>query len=114
MIKDCKISILGTKYNIRIVPASELPDKAGDTDFYTKNILLSDLSDINLEESTKDIEGFKKHSLRHEILHAFMFESGLDMQSNEGVPWALNEEMIDWYAIQSPKIYKVFEELDIL
>ncbi len=113
-MKDCKVNILGTEYEIKIVPASELPNKAGDTDFFTKVISLSDLQDIDFEESTKGIEGFKKHTLRHEIFHAFMFESGLDMQSNDGVPWAINEEMIDWHAIQSPKIYKVFAELGIL
>lgn len=112
-MKD-KINVLGTEYEIKTVPAKELPDKAGDTDFYTKVISLSDLQDIDFEESTKDIEAFKRHSLRHEIFHAFMFESGLDMQSGDGIPWALNEEMVDWHAIQSPKIYKVFEELNIL
>lgn len=25
-----------------------------------------------------------------------------------------NEEMVDWFAIQFPKIYKVFAELDIM
>jgi hypothetical protein len=54
-------------------------------------------------------------TLRHEIIHAFLSESGLNSQSH--IPsgsWSNDEEIIDWLAIQSPKIFKVFEELDIL
>lgn len=43
-----------------------------------------------------------------------MYESGLWADSNHSENWATNEEMIDWYAIQSPKIHKVFEKLGIL
>ena len=49
--------------------------------------------------------------LRHEIVHAFMYESGL--WRNSGVhdsAWSMNEEMIDWFAIQGPKIYRAWEE----
>ena len=48
-------------------------------------------------------------------MHAFLNESGLQSAANacDG-SWARNEEMVDWFAIQSPKIYKVFAELDIL
>jgi hypothetical protein len=28
--------------------------------------------------------------------------------------WSQNEEMVDWLAIQSPKIFKAFQELNIL
>ena len=53
-----------------------------------------------------------KQTLRHEIIHAFLHESGLSdstMQSPRG--WAKNEEMIDWIAFQGPKIYEVWEEV---
>lgn len=113
-MQNCKVNVLGTEYEIKIVPAAELPDKAGDTDFYTKVISLSDLEDIDFSESTKNIESFKKHSLRHELFHAFLFESGMDMQSAMDVPWGINEEMVDWFAIQSPKIFKVFQDLHIM
>ena len=56
-----------------------------------------------------------KKKLRHEIVHAFLFESGLSSNTH-GIygAWAENEEMVDWIAIQSPKIFKVFQELEIL
>lgn len=50
-----------------------------------------------------------------ESADAFLFESGLSSNTH-GIygAWAENEEMVDWIAIQSPKIFKVFQELEIL
>lgn len=36
------------------------------------------------------------------------------MASDRGTPRAINEEMVDWFAIQSPKIFKAFTELELL
>ena len=46
----------------------------------------------------------EKKNIRHEIVHAFLFESGLAENSE----WAQNEEMVDWFACQAPKIYAAF------
>jgi hypothetical protein len=51
----------------------------------------------------RDLESVKKRILRHELIHAFLYESGLDQCS-----WADNEEMIDFFAISLPKIFHVF------
>lgn len=40
--------------------------------------------------------------VRHEMVHAMLYESGLDVNTQNS--WARNEEMIDWIAIQLPKI----------
>lgn len=108
------VNILGTEYKIITVPGDDMGDKAGDTDFYTKTIRLSGLENLDFSESTKNVEGFKKSVLRHEVVHAFLFESGMDMASDRGTPRAINEEMVDWFAIQSPKIFKAFTELELL
>ena len=66
-------------------------------------------------DSAESQETYRKKTLRHEITHAFLNESGLtDCSSVPSNGWAKHEEMIDWFAIQSPKIFKVFQELDIL
>lgn len=52
--------------------------------------------------------------LRHELIHAFLSESGLDVNSNPAENWATNEEMIDWFAKQAPKIFKLYTELGAL
>jgi len=59
----------------------------------------------------KDWNSMEAETLRHEIIHAFMYESGLWSCSNDQKAWAINEEMIDWMAIQFPKIQKVFDQV---
>ena len=54
-------------------------------------------------------EYFLDVTLRHEIIHAFLFESGLHSCSNDIKCLALNEEMIDFFALQYEKINKTLE-----
>jgi hypothetical protein len=109
-----KVNVLGTEYEIVELPADQLKGMAGETDFYTKEIRLSDLSDTCIKSMTVNIEAFKRDSLKHEIIHAFLFESGLDMQSGDTESWAQNETMVDWIALQFPKIFKAFQDADCL
>ena len=52
-------------------------------------------------------------TLRHETVHAFLYESGLNRNtfSGGGKPWAANEEMVDWFAIQGPKIMELWDSI---
>lgn len=47
---------------------------------------------------------YKKQILKHELVHAFLHESGLDTES-----WGGNEEIVDWIALQFEKINKAFK-----
>lgn len=113
-MKDCIVNILGTKYSVICKSVSEdsgLQDADAYTDFSSKEIVLRKENVGKLG----DYENNQKSSLRHELLHAFLHESGLSHNSSSSFgSWTVNEEMVDWFAIQSPKIYKVFAELDIL
>lgn len=110
-----KIDVLGTEYSILFQTAKENPllEKLdGFCESSSKNIIV-----IKREPDVlgyEDFESYQNRVLRHEIIHAFLSESGLDQNSSvlDG-PWARNEEMIDWFAIQSPKIFKAFNELGI-
>lgn len=113
-MKDCKVNILGTEYAIynrdeKDNPLLEMRD--GYTDCSTHEIVLCNKRD---DCELQDYESYKKAVLRHEIIHAFLYESGLDASSSVAGAWAVNEEMCDWFAIQSPKIFKAFSELNIL
>lgn len=58
---------------------------------------------------------YDKKVIRHEILHAFLFESGLQNQMTVKPSEMIHDEqMIDWWAIQFPRIYEVYKELDVL
>lgn len=52
----------------------------------------------------------EQKNIRHEIVHAFLFESGLAENSD----WAQNEEMVDWVAKQGPKLLKAWQEAGAL
>lgn len=114
-----EVNIMGTIYTITyksINEDSRLEDLEGYVDLYQKEIVIAKVEERDYfeGESKKKMQKVKNKVLRHEIIHAFMYESGLDSNSNKSYSWAENEEMIDWFAIQSPKIYKVYKELHIL
>lgn len=66
---------------------------------------------INVADNIADGVDVKR-IIRHEIIHAFMFESGLGFNF-EHKPFGQDETMIDWFAIQYPKIKKIFKLMDI-
>ena len=112
------VNILGTEYKIIFSTADEyeeLKDIDGFTDTSSHTIIIDDMSSVAGQVGMKkNMENYKKNVIRHELIHAFLFESGLDTCSKQSEAWASNEEMVDWFAIQSPKIFKVFSELEII
>lgn len=109
-----KVKILGTEYEI-VMDAEEknypiLKDADGYADFTIKKIVVKKL--IQDGESYEDLELWQRKTLRHEIIHAFLYESGL--WQNSFKDWARNEEMTDWIALQFEKILGVFIELQCI
>lgn len=112
-----KINVLGTEYEIVKKEYSADPffkEKSFDAycSEYTKQIVQCDMRTYPGWENktTAAIAACEKESLRHEIVHAFLNESGLSFSSSaiDG-PWAKHEEMVDWIAWQGPKIYKAWQ-----
>ena len=97
------IEILGTKYNFSIVKDEDFPKSddgsdGGLTKFYDKEII------INGSAKDENIEDYKR-IIRHEIIHAFFFESGLPEYTH-------NEQLVDFLAYQIPKMIKIFEKAE--
>lgn len=118
-----KIDVLGTEYEVIVRGYGELTifekrSISGYCDDILHNIVICDMMTHPdfVDETEEYCRKVEKMTLRHEIVHAFLNESGL--QSSTCVPsesgWARNEEMVDWIAIQLPKIMKAFEEADAL
>lgn len=116
------INVLGTEYRIETHKISEdktLRDNqwGGYCDEDVKLIVVADMSekefvDIETEDGQRQ---YAYKTLRHEIVHAFLNESGLASDSHDfDGPWVRNEEMVDWFAIQAPKIFAVYQQLGIL
>lgn len=117
-MQDFKINILGSKWNVKFGSEEEYPNLAemdGYTDLSTREIVVDNMEASQGQIGAKaDLGHYQKQVVRHEIIHAFLMESGLDSNSNSTESWATNEEMVDWFAIQSPKIFKVFNELKLM
>ena len=109
------VHILGTEYKILVLEEDDYrcnKDADGWCDSSTKEILIFNYSqDV---DSKRDLVAYQKKVIRHEIVHAFLYESGLDINSLSGGAWAKNEEMVDWMAVQVPKIYQAYKEADAL
>ena len=116
------LSILGAEYDIKVREYGE--DEAferrsidGYCDSMTKQIVVCDMATYKgwEHESAETAAAAQRQTLRHEIVHAFYHESGLSDSSfvYDG-PWANNEEMVDWFANQGPKIYAAWREAGAL
>ena len=104
------VNVLGTTYSIKVITEKERGYEWGDgfVDFSTKEIFISALS--QMDYSMKDLKRYQRKVLRHEIIHAFFYESGLGSNSHTSENYAVDEELTDWIAIQFPKLAKAFEE----
>ena len=116
------VDILSTLYSIEIRKYEDDPYfKEHSCDGYCNGtihgIVLCDMHTYPgwEKESAEAIEKATQATLRHEIVHAFLNESGLQNSALEyGGAWAKNEEMIDWIAIQGPKIMTAWEKAGAL
>ena len=114
-MKTYNLSILGNKWKLKVVPR-HLDPMFETVDGYCDR---SDRTMYVAEDSTRTIDDLKnwpeyqKVVKRHEIIHAFMFESGL-AQDMYHTPYGHDEAEIDWMAIQFPKMMQVFEKAEAL
>lgn len=115
MIK--KINILGQTYKIylgvSIDKDNSLANRFGYCSGVDKKIVIAELNTIDSwkDENSKVKQKQTENTIRHEIIHAFLVESGLWGSSNDTDSWATNEEMVDWIALQYPKMLSVFKKL---
>ena len=101
-----KITILGTEYAVE--RRTELEDPAmvgasGYTDRSSKRIVLGEFQRTQALDCD-DVTAEEAETIRHEIIHAFFFESGLEGYGND-------ETLVQWIAMQLPKINRVLGEI---
>lgn len=109
-----KVHILGTEYEIIIDACDDLlPDNAdGAMDQSMKRIVIAKF--VPERNTIRDLDEYRKKVLRHEIIHAFMYESGMWNNSGATDAWGQDETITDWIAIQFPKIMNAFEYVGCL
>lgn len=110
-----KINVLGTEISVEFRKEAEDPQLSDMGGYFdcSVNLIVVKIHEAD-KYSLKDLEAQQKKTLRHEIIHAFLHESGLDWSSTPSDAWATNEEMVDWFAIQSPKIFALFQREGLL
>ena len=113
-----KVTILGEVWEMVEGTEEEFPRLRacdGYTDSSIRRMVVDDMTKTAGELSAKaDLTAYKRQVMRHECVHAFLEESGLSSSTGGVSHWAENEEMADWIAMQSPKIYKAFQDLKML
>lgn len=105
-----KVQVLGTEYTIRVIDRtkdSNLERMDGYCDHSVKKIVIDTFQ--KTQGDLENMEVYKKLVIRHELVHAFLFESGLTEES-----WARNEEIVDWIAYQFPKLLEAFKKVGAL
>ena len=118
MIEIMELDILGTKYKVTLEDPedNEIMRETGALGYMDgqgAKIVIADMAAHGKCQylTAEEMKVEERNCLRHEIIHAFLYESGLDR--NAAVPeggWATHEEMVDFFAMQMPKMIEVFRK----
>lgn len=103
------VDVLGTQYDILFKDEcsdTKLKERDGYTDPTIKVCVIDNME--GQPGSKENLSLYRNSVVRHELIHAFLEESGLSSECE----WA-TEEMIDWMAIQFPKIMKAFTTVGV-
>lgn len=105
------VNVLGTEYSVYVgVESKDDPMLAHCDGYCDKTVKRIVVAAEGGDSELGDFTVYEKTNLRHELIHAFLFESGLDGNSN----WdnGVNdhpEQTVEWIALQFPKILKAFQ-----
>lgn len=111
------VMILGAEWSILYRKQKEdagLKNRGGYCDETVRMIVIRKFHDTPKAHECDDLKAYARLCLRHEIVHAFLYESGLSHSSRSTDNWATNEEMVDWMAYQLPKIFEAYKHLGLL
>lgn len=106
-----KVNVLGTEYTIKSGVKAEddahfsSSEADGYIDYQTKEIIIKEMPEES-HELTNDIASYERLVIRHELAHAFLYESGL-------TDYAVDERLVEWMAIQLPKMAKIIKKIDV-
>ena len=111
----CTVNVLGTEYHIYLDVSQafdpHLKECSGYCDKTAKRIAIVNDADSDLEYW----DDYRKYCLRHELIHAFLYESGIGGDTTWDVPGEEHSEhMVEWIGMQFPKILKAFQEVGAL
>lgn len=106
---DIKVNILGSEWTVRSATETEEPrleNKNGFTDWTARLICL----ERELQGDIGSMETYMNKVIRHELIHAFMDESGFG-DCFEHKDFGQEETVVDWFAYQMPKIMELADNI---
>ena len=102
------VNVLGTEYEIQESEETYkrliTTQNTGECDMYEKVISISPQEFIANDSRENVRHAIYNICMRHEILHAFFHEAGVDNYSAD-------ETLVDFIAMQFPKMKELFEEV---
>lgn len=106
------INVLGQEYEIQFkngkeCPKLELLQAHGIAELYDKKLIIDAEMNSKTGKEFDNFNEFENKVVRHEIMHAFFHEAGLR-------DYCEDETLVDWLALQIPKISKVMQEHNLL
>ena len=108
-MSEC-VSILGSAWRIEYRDENTDPLLATRLGYEDHTARLIVIRKPPMGTDAENPETLRREVVRHETIHAFLDECGLANSSE----WAVNDEMVDWFAKVSPKIFKAWKELGVL
>lgn len=104
------IDILGQEYNLRLLTEKEFPKlvsakASGLAELYSKQLIINKDDTEEDGETFDNLKEYTNKVIRHEIIHAYFHEAGLDH-------YCRDEHLVDWMAIQLPKMAKTIKHVE--
>lgn len=107
---DTKVDILGSEWQVCVTTEKEESRLSNCDGFTDKTSRLIVIDDIPYDSTLDYPVEFIRKVIRHEIIHAFMFESGL-AENWKHDDFGQEELTIDWFAIQFHKIQEAINRV---
>lgn len=96
------LNILVTEYSVETDDTLDRINADGLCKEYDKQITIRNVGSMLCDDDSTEVKKIRHDEvLRHEIVHAFFVESGLEDYSS-------NEQLVDWIAKQFPKMLQAF------
>jgi len=103
-----KVNVLGTEYQIITDDSIVSQGVDGICKSYDKQIIIRSKDNMLCADDREAVKEVRyREVLRHELVHAFFDEAGLDEYSS-------NEQLVTWIASMFPKMVKAFREADCM
>ena len=104
---DTSVTVLGQEYDIEFVDGIDMGSDDGMCNSYSKVISIRKQEDLFSDDSCasdNDRNLRLREVIRHELVHAFLYESGLECYNED-------EVLVDWIARQLDKINVAIDEV---